>query len=177
MTVCAARCHAQCVVDAAAAGLVETDQSRQNGKTSGIGRRPSLGPPAVGREIEHGARPGFPSPARIVPTGGVQFVEHPPLAIDDEHVPVAIGAAARLAALDVVPLRFCRRGNRIATLAAISRVALGAVCDEGDRHARLSGSHTHVWNAVRRRPEVGMQPAIAPDKTDVRARPRIDGSP
>jgi hypothetical protein len=83
-------------------------------------------------------------------------------------VSIAIGASAGLAAFDEVPLRLCRLGNGITALALISLITLRAVRDEGDRDARLGGSDSHVWNSIRRRAEVGMQAAIAPDEIDER---------
>ena len=70
------------------------------------------------------------------------------------------------AAFDVVRLRLGCFRNRISTFASISVIALGTVHDEGDGHAGLGRADTHVWNTVRRRTEIRMQPPIAPDEVD-----------
>ena len=92
-------------------------------------------------------------------------------------MPVAVGAAPRRAAFDVVRLRLGSFRNRIATLASISVIALRPVRDERDGHSGFGRADTHVRNAVRRRAEVRMQPAIASDEVDEGGRLRIDRRP
>src|SRR4029077_4245778 len=62
----------------------------------------------------------------------------------------------------------------IAGLSAEARIAFAAVIDKGDRHAGLAAADARVGDAVRRRPEVGMRAARAPDEVDVGVRLRID---
>ena len=89
-------------------------------------------------------------------------------------MPVAVGAATRRAAFDVIRLRLGRFRNRIATFASISVIALRPVRDERDGNSGLGRADAHVRNAIRRRAEVRMQPAIASDEIDEGGRLRID---
>src|SRR5690349_1074284 len=88
---------------------------------------------------------------------------------------IAVRAAAWHAALDVVRLRARRVWNRITGLAAPARIALVAVAHERDGRARFRLPDAHVRDAVRRRAEIGMGSARAPDAVDERGRLRVDG--
>jgi hypothetical protein len=98
---------------------------------------------------------------------------------------VARGTAARDVALDVVRLRLCLHRDRITRKARAAGIALTAVCDERQRHARLVARHHDVGNAIRRRTKVGMQAPNrgrssrrAPaDPCDQLRGTRIDGRP
>ena len=72
--------------------FVEAHQPRQDREARGIGGRPAVRTPAVGREIVYRARAGLPSLPG--PSGCVQLEEQPAIAIDDQHMPIAIGSTA-----------------------------------------------------------------------------------
>ncbi len=137
-------------------------------------------------EREHRARAGLPSAARGVPVERVQLVEDPVVAIDDEHVPIAVRVEPRPGSPPSIQPRLRLRllGNRIAgRTARRAGVALLAVVDERHRHERLAAGHDDVrdpvdgvwigWIAGRAAP-VGMQPACAADVIDERLAVRID---
>src|SRR5688572_11210849 len=86
---------------------------------------------------------------------------------------IAPAAAARYTALDEVRLRLRGFGKRITSDAARSAVALAAVRDERDGHARLASADAHVRDAVGRGAEVRVRRPRAADVVDERVRLRI----
>src|SRR3954469_14492740 len=91
------------------------------------------------------------------------------IAIDDQHVPIAVGAAARNGAFDVTRLRLRFHWNRVARRTARRRViALVAIRGPRRCHERLIARNDDVRDAVRGRTEIWMQP---PRRRWIRRRP------
>src|SRR6185369_15694827 len=67
--------------------LLVAHQSRENRETRGVGRGPAGGAKRIGIEVEDGAGAG--SPASVSRIGGIELVQFPVVAIDDQDVPVA----------------------------------------------------------------------------------------
>ena len=166
-----------------AVGLVVADQTGKDREARGVRRRPGLGSPVVGIEIEDGAAVRLPPVGRGVPVGRAGFVEQPVVAIDDEQMPIAVRAATGNGSLDVagLRLRFGRdRVSRGPSWCAI--VALVPVRGPHGRDEGLIAGDNDVGNAVGRRPEVRVQAArrggvaadAAADEVDVPGRRRID---
>src|SRR5439155_19860830 len=98
----------------AAEYLVVTDQARQDRQPRGVCTRPAIGAARVRVERKDRARSCFPSAA--APVQRIQFVKNSIIAVDEQHVPIAVGSriASGQTAFDPPLLRFGLFGNRIA---------------------------------------------------------------
>ena len=152
------RGHAERVRDlGGAVRLVVTNQSGEDREAGGIGRRPALGTPVAPAQVEHRAAVRLPPRQRRVPARRAGLVQQPVVAIDDQEMTIAAGAAARNAPFDVVRLRLRFFRNRIAgRTPRRPGIALAAVRRPRRLHERLIAGHDDVRNAVRRRPEIRM---------------------
>ena len=135
-------------------------------------RRRSSSPPDAARSSRAGtSRPSPPSICAAGPVQRVELVEDPVVAIDDQHVPVAVGVriVAGQPALDPLLLRLRLVGDRIAgRTAGRGDVALVVVV-ERHRQERLRAGHDDVRHPVDRRrrsplspPKSGCMPRVAP---------------
>src|SRR5581483_620349 len=141
-----AHCDAKCVANRSVAErFVVANEAWKNRETGGIRARPALGPPGVRIERKNRARSRFP--LRAVPAHRVELVIDAVVAIDDQHVPVAvrIRIVAGEPALDPLLLRLRFLRNRIWTGIAL------VVEIERDGYARLRTGHDDVRKSVDRR--------------------------
>ena len=162
--------EAQCVADATRAErrFFITCQAGEDGQAGRIGAGPARlcgRAHAVAVEVEHGASVGIP---RAVGVGerAVELVQAVVVAIDDEHVAIAVDGG-----------RAFDRGRRRHRVRA--GVALVAVGRPVHRDARLRAGHHDIWNAdrrtvVRARAEVGVQPGREADAGDQRVGVGVD---
>src|SRR5205814_9335023 len=93
--------------------FVIANESRKNRQSRRVGARPSVGTPRVRVERKDRARSG--GPLRAVPMQRVELEQDSMIAVDDQHVPVAvrIRIVAGEAAFDPLLLRLRLLRNRI----------------------------------------------------------------
>ena len=159
----------QRVVDVAAAHLLVAREARQDRQPGGVGRSPARRAQAVGAQAPDRARAGAPAPAAAHRIGGVQLVQPAAVAVDDDHVAVAV---RRAAALDG---RLAR--DRVAPAVGLVRVV------ERDGHPLLAPAHGRERDADRPRRRTGRTPksactgAASPMLRTSRAESLATGSP
>ncbi|MEA2417227.1 MAG: hypothetical protein QOI58_3884 [Thermoanaerobaculia bacterium] len=165
----------------AAVHLVVADQSRKDRQPRGVGARPALGTACVRIERERCA--GACRPVRSGPVQRVELVQHPVVAIDEQHVPVAIGVriVARQSAFDPLLLRLRLLGDRIARRTSRRGDVAFNVVVEGHGKQRLRAGDDDERHPVDRRrgiaavaAEIGMHAAGRADVGDECAAVRID---
>jgi hypothetical protein len=148
---------------------------------SRVGARPAVRAPRV--RIERERRAGTGGPVRTGPMQRVQLVQHAIVAVDEQHVPVAvrIRIVARQAAFDPLLLRLCLFRNWIAGRTAGSGDVALIVIIERHRHQWLGAGYDDERHPVDRRrgiaavaAEIGMHAASCADVRDEGAAVRID---
>ena len=138
--------EAQGVADGARGGLVVAQQPGEDGQPGRVGRGPAGRPAPVAGEVPARRRGDLPRRPAVAAHGVVELVVDAALALDDDHVAVAllrVGLPGRRA-LD-------RRRGRDREGPVVALVAVvGAVGAEGDRHAALLRADQRVGDAVLR---------------------------
>jgi hypothetical protein len=86
----------QAVVDRAVAELVVAGQSGQDREARRVGRGPARGAKAVRAQAPGRTRAGAPALASAHRVGGKELPQPAAVAVDDEHVAIAVGARAAL---------------------------------------------------------------------------------
>src|SRR5204862_6464491 len=92
----ARRGEAQRVVDAARAQLLVARKAGQDRQAGSVGRRPALRAQVVGAQAPDRARARAPAGAAVERVGVEERVQAAGVAVDDEHVAVAVGLRAAL---------------------------------------------------------------------------------
>ena len=129
-----------------AGGLVVADEAGEDRQPGGVGGCPGVRPQRGRAEVPAGAGVSIPMrSATVLGEGPVELVERAAVAVDDEHVAVAVAAGA---ALD-------RGTGRNRERAAVALVAVGGVVD---RQVALVGADHRVGEAIGARgSEVGVE--------------------
>src|SRR5438552_5565940 len=143
VAICASYSEPKRVADRLSAErLVVADESRKNGKACGVRACPTVRPSRVRVKWKHRSRSCLPPPAR--PSQCVKLVKNPIVAVNDQHVTVAvrIRIVAGGSPLDPLLLRLCLLRDRIWAWIAL----IGVV--ERHRHTRLRCRHDDVGKAV-----------------------------